>query len=198
MEQIAASPQPGRANVEILSWLSRATLDVIGLAGFDYSFDALKFGEDSNELASAFSQIFNSAKSANLVTLLQGRIPILRWIVRLFSFLSSIVHIPITVFPLTRCLPGQNMDQHSQTLAKAQQTMRRIGLQLVREKQQAVQAEKASGGGTVLEKGNDKDLLSLLIKANMDKDIPPEQQLNLEQILNQIPTFMVAGECSLE
>ena len=72
--------------------------------------------------------------------------------------------------------------------------MRRIGLQLVREKQAAVQAENASGGGTAVEKGKDKDLLSLLIKANMDKDIPPEQQLDLEQILNQIPTFMVAGE----
>jgi cytochrome P450 len=72
--------------------------------------------------------------------------------------------------------------------------MRQIGLQLVREKQQSVLEEKASGGGTFLEKGKDKDLLSLLIKANMDKDIPPEQRLTIEQILNQIPTFLVAGE----
>lgn len=72
--------------------------------------------------------------------------------------------------------------------------MRRIGLQLVREKQQAVLDEKASHGGTALEKGKDKDLLSLLIKANMDTDLPPEQQLTVEQILNQIPTFLVAGE----
>jgi cytochrome P450 len=75
--------------------------------------------------------------------------------------------------------------------------MRRIGLQLVREKQQAVLEEKASGEGTALEKGKDKDLLSLLIKANMDKDLPTEQQLSVEQILNQIPTFLVAGEWCL-
>ena len=81
-------------------------------------------------------------------------------------------------------------------MAIAQQTMRRIGLELIREKQQAILEEKASGGGTALEKGKDKDLLSLLIKANMDKDIPPEQQLSVEQILNQIPTFLVAGEHS--
>jgi cytochrome P450 len=73
--------------------------------------------------------------------------------------------------------------------------MRRIGLALVHEKQQAVREEKASGGGTTLEKGTDKDLLSLLIKANMDKDLPVDQQLSIEQILNQIPTFLVAGEC---
>jgi len=72
--------------------------------------------------------------------------------------------------------------------------MRRIGLQLVREKQQAVLDEKASHGGTALEKGKDKDLLSLLIKSNMDKDLPAGQQLTVEQILNQIPTFLVAGE----
>jgi hypothetical protein len=86
LEQIASSPQPGQAKVEITSWLSRATLDIIGLAGFNYSFDALKFGEDSNELGHAFAQIFNSAKSANLFNILQGRIPILRYIVRLLLF----------------------------------------------------------------------------------------------------------------
>jgi hypothetical protein len=87
LEQIAASPQPGRAKIEISSWLSRATLDIIGLAGFNYSFDALKFGEDSNELGSAFAQIFDSAASANFFNLLQGQVPILQWIVRLLSHL---------------------------------------------------------------------------------------------------------------
>ena len=81
MEQIAASPQPGQANIGILSWLSRATLDIIGLTGFRYSFNPLKFGEDSNELGYA-----NSANSSNLANLLQGRIQILRWILRLFLF----------------------------------------------------------------------------------------------------------------
>ena len=78
LEQIATSPHPGQANVEILSWLSRATLDIIGLAGFNYSLGALKLSEDSSEVAHAFSQILNSAKSANLVNLLQGGISIHR------------------------------------------------------------------------------------------------------------------------
>jgi cytochrome P450 len=91
-------------------------------------------------------------------------------------------------------MPKQQVDQESKTIAKAHQMMRRISLQLVREKKQAVLEEKASGRGTALEKGKDKDLLSLLIKANMDKDIPTEQQLSVEQIVNQIPTLVVAGE----
>jgi len=71
--------------------------------------------------------------------------------------------------------------------------MRRIGLQLVREKQRVVWEEKASGGGTALENGKDKGPLSLSIKASMDMGLPPEQQFSVEQILNQIPAFLVAG-----
>jgi hypothetical protein len=194
LEQIAASPQPGQAKVEITSWLSRATLDIIGLAGFNYSFDALKYGEGSNELGHAFAQIFNSAKHAKLVNALKVRIPILRGIVRFsLSSFDGLVNSPgDSLRP--PAMPKQQVDQKSKRITKAQQIMRRVGLQLVREKQQAVLEERASGRGTALEKGKDKDLLSLLIKANMDKDLPAEQQLSVEQILNQIPTFVVAGE----
>ena len=83
LEQIDASPQPGQAQVEMLSWLSRVTLDIIGLTGFGYSFDALKFGEESNELGYAFAQIFNSSKSVSIFSILQARIPFLQLIVRL-------------------------------------------------------------------------------------------------------------------
>jgi hypothetical protein len=69
-------------------------------------------------------------------------------------------------------MPKQQVDQESKTIAKAHQMMRRISLQLVREKKQAILEEKASGRGTAFENGKDKDLLSLLIKANMDKDLP--------------------------
>jgi hypothetical protein len=91
LEQIDASPHPGQAQVEILSWLSRVTLDIIGLTGFSYSFDALKFGEESNELGYAFAQIFNSAKSVSIFSILQARIPILQLFVRLFLVLPFII-----------------------------------------------------------------------------------------------------------
>jgi cytochrome P450 len=71
--------------------------------------------------------------------------------------------------------------------------MRRIGLELIREKQQAIHEENALGG-TGLKRTKDKDLLSLFIRANMDEDVPIDQKLNIEQILDQIPTFLVAGE----
>lgn len=56
LQHIAENPS-GRATVDVLNWLSRATLDIIGLAGFDYSFNAVAEGE-TNELARAFQMLF--------------------------------------------------------------------------------------------------------------------------------------------
>ncbi|KAJ3480363.1 hypothetical protein NLJ89_g12284 [Agrocybe chaxingu] len=54
-----ASPTPNNSNtrqgnpprIDVLPWLARATLDVIGLAGFGYTFNALT--DDTDELAHA-------------------------------------------------------------------------------------------------------------------------------------------------
>lgn len=42
--------------VELSSWISRCTLDVIGAAGFDYSFEQLDQGAD-NKLANVFAEM---------------------------------------------------------------------------------------------------------------------------------------------
>jgi hypothetical protein len=44
----------------------------------------------------------------------------------------------------------------------------------------------AFGEGTALGKGKNKDLLRLLVKANMDTDLPAGQQLSLEQSRPQL------------
>lgn len=41
--------------------------------------------------------------------------------------------------------------------------------------------------------GGEKDLLSLMIRSNMSNSVPTEQRLSVEQILQQIPTFLIAG-----
>jgi len=43
--------------IDVCHWISRATFDVIGLAGFDYNFDAIKGG--SNELIGAYKEMFD-------------------------------------------------------------------------------------------------------------------------------------------
>ena len=49
------------------------------------------------------------------------------------------------------------------------------------------------GARVFSDSGSTKDLLSLMIKANMGLDVAPEQRMSDEEVMHQIPTFMVAG-----
>ncbi|EIN14705.1 cytochrome P450 [Punctularia strigosozonata HHB-11173 SS5] len=149
--------------LDALSWLSRTTLDIIGLAGFDYRFDSLEGGKP-NELNQAMATMFDVTGTWRFFAVLQARIPILRSI----------------------------RTRRDRQIAYAQATMKRIGYRLIAEKKAAIRAENH---GARVEKSDvrDRDLLSLLVKASMAVDIPDDQKLNDEEILTQIPTFMVAG-----
>lgn len=66
------------ARLEILSWLSKMTLDVIGLAGFNYRFDNLNPHGEPNELNAAFSEMFNpQGPRITPFTVLRNAFPIL-------------------------------------------------------------------------------------------------------------------------
>ncbi|ELU37459.1 cytochrome P450 [Rhizoctonia solani AG-1 IA] len=56
--------------IDVLSWLSRATLDIIGVAGFDYEFSALD-GNDEDELSKAFNKAFESGQHFNTLAILR-------------------------------------------------------------------------------------------------------------------------------
>lgn len=62
--------------VDALTWLGRATLDIIGLAGFGYTFNSLT--DSSNELALAYATMFSTARKFRVMTILQVWFPILR------------------------------------------------------------------------------------------------------------------------
>ncbi|KAJ7644303.1 cytochrome P450 [Roridomyces roridus] len=64
------------ARVDALGWISRATLDAMGLAGFGYNFNSLL--DDKNELAQAFGVIFSTARKFRVMTILQVWFPFLR------------------------------------------------------------------------------------------------------------------------
>ncbi|GAW01776.1 cytochrome-450 hydroxylase [Lentinula edodes] len=45
------------ATVDVCQWMSRATFDIIGLAGFDYNFNSIQ--DESNELFLAYKEMFD-------------------------------------------------------------------------------------------------------------------------------------------
>ncbi|KAJ7118957.1 cytochrome P450 [Mycena epipterygia] len=148
----------GTARIDILSWLTKATLDIIGLAGFNYNFNSLG-SESESELATAFATMFASGMRMNPIRILQA------WI------------------PAFRIIPTK-LDA---TIQKSQGVMMRIGRKLLQDSKN----EMAENG--TFEKGRSRDLLSLLVRANTSKDIPASQRLSDEDVLAQVPTFLVAG-----
>jgi hypothetical protein len=81
---LASAPEDdkGGYHVEALGWYSKATLDIIGLAGFGYNFNALsKASDDSDELYSAFRSLFGGGETSSFFLQLSFFFPILRRLV---------------------------------------------------------------------------------------------------------------------
>ncbi|KAA1474007.1 cytochrome P450 [Dentipellis sp. KUC8613] len=168
MAKIAAQApqQNGSLQIDIFDWLSRVSLDMIGEAGFHYAFNALTAPEDQpNELYEA-----------------------VRTMMAFDSF--NVAFILAIAFPPARLIPTKRTRQ----VAKAFATVRRICAQIVADRKAAI-LSNLSGP----QKGIDtnsiegRDLISLLIKANMAVDVPDDARLSDEDLISQIPTLVMAG-----
>ncbi|KAJ7043830.1 cytochrome P450 [Mycena alexandri] len=123
---------------------------------------------DENELAQAFGVIFSTARKFRVMTILQVWFPFLR-----------------------------RFRRNSAVMAKAQETMRRIGLELIEERSRAVTEEHRQ---VLLGKGGEidgdktilgRDILSVLIRSNIAT--AATQNMSLNEVLCQISTFIAAG-----
>ncbi|KAH9048731.1 cytochrome P450 [Lactarius hengduanensis] len=163
--QTADSFTSTRPAVDVLSWLTRATLDIIGEAGFGYSFHSLpppgtdhsSANRPESELAHAFAAIFSTSHSFSVLSVLAIWFPFLR-----------------------RFRPN------SRALQEAQATMQRIGTQLINERKSAPLLDEP-----FCEAQRSRDILSVLIRANATSS--PCQALTHSEMLSQITTFLVAG-----
>jgi len=91
------------------------------------------------------------------------------------------------MFPVLRFLPAERDAETRQ----ARKTMDIIGRQLIKDSKTALNAAKQSSmGKDTLRR---RDLLTLLIKANMTTDQSHSQPMGDEEVLAQVPTFLVAG-----
>ncbi|ORX39248.1 cytochrome P450 [Kockovaella imperatae] len=168
-DTIQASPTPakpedtvsGGKKIDVAKYLGQTTLDVIGLAGFNYDFQSLS--QKDNELAEAYRSMFAASSQLTLMLFLA-------------AFVPGFDKIPT---------------KQQRTVRASQEVTRRIGNRLLEEKKRAVKAAYSDG----FEKGSDigKDLLSILVKANMASDVPPDQRMSDDEVLAQITTFMLAG-----
>ncbi|KAI0318662.1 cytochrome P450 [Amylostereum chailletii] len=151
--------------IDAVHWLNKTTLDIIGLAGFSYSFDALNPTDKPNELNEAVRLVLSVTE-------------------------PTIIDIMQFFFPVLRAIPNRRR----RNINAAHATMDRIGRQLLAEMKEAVRAAAANGDAKIERKDfRRKDLLSLLVKANMATDLPESGRLSDDEVLAQVPTFLIAG-----
>ncbi|TDL23213.1 cytochrome P450 [Rickenella mellea] len=161
--------EPKPPKVDALAWLGRATLDVIGLAGFGYPFNSLT--DDTNELALAFATIFSSARKFRAMIVLQVWFPILR-----------------------RLRPEKGtMRQTQETIRRIGLSLIEERKELVIAEAAGSKSPTMNGhaNGNAEKSVLGRDLLSVLIRSNMTS--VENQRMNTEEILCQISTFIAAG-----
>ncbi|KAJ3001534.1 hypothetical protein NUW54_g6359 [Trametes sanguinea] len=150
--------QDGPARVNVHADLGKTTLDVIGLAGFGYDFHALNVEGKPNELNVAFRTFFaNAAGPLSLGSYLRSRLSILKLI------------------PNAR----------AKRVEDSSRTVRRIGNELVQARKAALLQEMQEKNIDDLQRQDlqGRDLLTLLIRANMAKDVPDYQRLSDEDVV---------------
>lgn len=155
---IIASSVDQSAVLNVASWLSRATMDSIGEAAFDYQFGAL--AQTDNAFMMAYSGLMSDTLGSppKSAILMQTLLPV--WILQLiskYSWRKRLVHA-----------------RHTAKLANA------VARALVDSKADAL----------LQGKGN-KDILSLLVKANTSEG--SATQLTDGEMLAQMRTILLAG-----
>ncbi|KAF8202079.1 cytochrome P450 [Mycena galopus ATCC 62051] len=150
--------------VDVFDGLRRMTLDVIGQAGFNYDFNALDPPAGSPD--SDLNEAF-------------GRVfhsPDARSTI-LFTMIEGL----IPALKLVPFWPGRK------AVVNAHDAMIDISSQIVSESTSEILAD----GEKSL--GSKKDLISVLLQANMSTSLPERQRLSNAEVIAQIPAFLLAG-----
>ncbi|KAF9241638.1 cytochrome P450 [Melanogaster broomeanus] len=162
--------------IDVCHWISRATFDVIGLAGFDYHFNAIQ--NESDELFAAYKEMFETAVS-------QG------------DGFRTVLGI---YFPLLNVLFP---DKRAKTVKRCQAVIRRVAGKLVQSKKARIMDDEKSGAAptdkdllSLLLKSNlatdlppDQRISDEDILHNINTFISPDMQTRLRaELLDIVPS----------
>ncbi|KAF8659050.1 hypothetical protein AX16_001922 [Volvariella volvacea WC 439] len=157
--------------IDILDWLSRTALELIGQSGLGYSFDPLVEGQSPHPYGASIKNLI----PANL-KLIVPRILILPWAERIGTprFRRSIVDI----------LPWKSLH----ALRDIIDTMHATSVEIVQQKKKAL----AEGDDAVMRQvGQGKDIISILLRANMEAN--DEDKLTDDEVLGQLSSLTFAA-----
>ncbi|TIB27374.1 hypothetical protein E3P86_04125, partial [Wallemia ichthyophaga] len=154
-----------KVTCDVLDPLTNFSTDVIGLIGFGFSFDMLSPERRREQRQSDLQQALERMfSSAGPSSLLAS----------VSFFMSSIMIIPTKALKL---------------ITQAMSLLERVGLDLMKEKEEAEKENEKIGEDSF----QGKDILSLLMKSNLNPDLNPSDKMSTSEVVSQISTFLLAG-----
>ncbi|EAU85619.1 cytochrome P450 [Coprinopsis cinerea okayama7 len=164
----------GPKEVEVLGWLTRTALELIGQSGFGYSFDPLTEHHEEHPYVTS-------------VKLLTAMLMKTIW-VRLF-FLPTIHKWNLGGKRLRRFVMDRFSWGASRMFKDIVDTMHKTSLEIYHSKKKALE----EGDEVVARQiGQGKDLLSILMRANMEAD-SDDERLHEDELIAQVTTFTFAA-----
>ncbi|KAJ7248691.1 cytochrome P450 [Mycena rebaudengoi] len=164
VDLLGSETESTSVRIDVYQFLSRVTFDVMGLAGFDYNFNSVQ--DETNELLIAYKDMFEVAISQSTM----------------FRKLLSI-YLPT----INQLFP----DTTVRTVQRCQAVIHRVAGRLIHEKKQKIAEGEKSGFHSAF--WPFLPLKAMTVKSNTAADLPPEQRISDDDILNNINTFMFAG-----
>ncbi|KAF7768259.1 hypothetical protein Agabi119p4_7502 [Agaricus bisporus var. burnettii] len=163
----------GSQEIDILHWSGRTALELIGQGGMGYSFDSLTDDHDYHPYRTAVK---------NFVPLITGP---------LFFFIGQFIF-PLAEkfdFPRVKRFIAQLIPlQRSRNLMHVLDVMYQTSLDIIKEKKKALMS---SDPAVVAEMASKKDIISILMRANMLAS--EEDRLTDEEVIGQVSTLVFAG-----
>lgn len=131
-QDLKSRKDPNDNIVEINNWSSRATLDMVGLAGMDHDFDSLR--DPDNELCQTYRRLGNDDPLLTKIIMLLG----------IFFFdLKMLLKLPI---------------QLNQTAKESYDFIRNVARQMIREKREKMESKK---GASTAQSDDGIDIISV-------------------------------------
>lgn len=181
-----ASSRGDTCVVDVLHWLSRSSLDIIGEAAFDYQFNALETRHEESEMLSAIENLIATIMDVNL----GQAIAILLSEIRGLGFLRSL--------PTKRNRAMWNSQRilHEQAVKIVQDA--KFDLEKEAKAVGLLKEKSISLSANMLEEFEEsgpsfKALMWRLIKANMAEDLKEKDRMSDDELVNQIMTFLFGG-----
>ena len=162
----------GKDVKDSVKWFGRVTLDIIGRAGFDYDFGAVEQGPNGLAVRSTFHDAMTSTMNVSPIDAVVG------------AFMFFVVPSLLYILPLTENV-RKLREMRSELIKTSHKIVQAKAKQIRKELEAGVDAKETFAGK--------KDILHLLMRANMSPEIRAEDRLSDETLAGQIVTFIFAG-----